>query len=651
LTRSAAEVTEYIMEEGNDANNEENLDDSMNRDDQKLIVENEEGKKMKKTILDHLGILLFSIGISIIVLTIIVWTTAIDSNHSEAPAFWLILGIFFASHGTIRYFKPNDDFNLDLSANGKHFSGSIPLQSIAIRSTNIVCALTGIITMSTLGPYWYWTAWNILGLVLSILLLIYAVIPRRLIQEPIKCLKRHSEVLLGWSISSKTTDVFEDCGVLLQSQINVIVNLLSVPSAKFFVSLSEEIYKPKKLTNKPVHIVCLLTAIILSILMFSTQLWNMMEVNCGEDGYWINCDPKDSFAMYNVYFDIASFKERKLIILIGAPILFILCSMLLFLLKGTTPLRMLLSSLISLVIGIMLFVFSLFSIQCIIFMSAKMTIMFKILTLVSLSPVPLLSAIFMALSYNNLVQMTKEKGTEPWNKKKASLLGISGTLLIIFAGLSMTSTVNSSITVMEKTQANWNTTNNYNYDYECNDNYINYRDYSEYGERSSSPKSKPEKCFLKSLDYHIMEEVVFFSVSQMCVTESVLFFTLFFFLIGKRITRKTLFLPGLFLFAAGISNIITYCLGHTLQQDNSLFFLILTGIPTISAIGIGAGLIIAGISFATSFLILLLRLILASVLVVILVLTSTIQLLLLLVSKILRSNIIDKKDPTHLVTA
>ena len=58
------------MEEGNDANNEENFDDSMNRDDQKLIVENEEGKKMKKTILDHLGILLFSIGISIIVLTV-----------------------------------------------------------------------------------------------------------------------------------------------------------------------------------------------------------------------------------------------------------------------------------------------------------------------------------------------------------------------------------------------------------------------------------------------------------------------------------------------------------------------------------------------------------------------------------------------------
>ena len=70
LTRSAAEVTEYTMEEGNDANNEENFDDSIYGDDQKLIVENEEGKKMKKTILDHLGILLFSIGISIIVLTV-----------------------------------------------------------------------------------------------------------------------------------------------------------------------------------------------------------------------------------------------------------------------------------------------------------------------------------------------------------------------------------------------------------------------------------------------------------------------------------------------------------------------------------------------------------------------------------------------------
>ena len=70
LTRSAAEVTEYTMEEGNDANNEENLDDSMNGDDEKLIVENEGGKKMKKTILDHLGILLSSIGFAIIVLAV-----------------------------------------------------------------------------------------------------------------------------------------------------------------------------------------------------------------------------------------------------------------------------------------------------------------------------------------------------------------------------------------------------------------------------------------------------------------------------------------------------------------------------------------------------------------------------------------------------
>merc|ERR1712215_103217 len=196
---------------------------------------------------------------------------------------------------------------------------------------------------------------------------------------------------------------------------------------------------------------------------------------------------------------------------------------------------------------------------------------------------------------------TEEKGTEPWNKKQISLLGISGALLIIYAGLSMTAMVNSSITVMEKTQSKWNSTRNYEYDYDCDENYNNYRDYSEYIERSSSPKSKPEKCFLRSLSYNVKDEVVFFSVSQMCVTEAVLFLTLFFFLVGKRITRKTLLLPGLFLFAAGISNIISYCLGHSLQQDYSLFFLILNGVPTISATGIGFALIIAGISFATSF--------------------------------------------------
>merc|ERR1711915_97842 len=465
-----------------------------------------------------------------------------------------------------------------------------------------------------------------------------------------KCLKGHSEVPLGWSTSSKTSEVVGDCGVLLQLEINLLAKLFSLPSTTFFISLSEEINKPRKLPNKPVHILYLVTAIIICILMFTTQLWNTMETDCGENN-WMDCDPKDSFARDIDNFFIARFEDRKLIIFIGAPIIFILSSMLCFLLKETTPLRMLLSSLISLVIGIMLFYFSLFSIQCIIFMSGKMTLLFKILTLVSLSPVPLLSATFMALSYNNLVQMTEEKGAEPWSKKKISLLGITGTLLIIYAGLSMTAMVNSSITVMEKTQSKWNSTRNYEYDYDCDENYNNYRDYSEYIERSSSPKSKPEKCFLKSLSYHVKDEVVFFSVSQMCVTEAVLFLTLFFFLIGKRITRKTLFLPGLFLFAAGISNIIAYCFGRNLRQDNSLFFLILTGVPTFTAIGIGAGLIIAGISFATSFLILLLKLLLASVLVAVLLLTSIIQLLLLLVSKTFRNDIVDKKVPTNLVTA
>merc|ERR1711915_916856 len=130
-----------------------------------------------------------------------------------------------------------------------------------------------------------------------------------------KCLKGHSEVPLGWSTSSKTSEVVGDCGILLQSQINLLAKLFSLPSTTFFISLSADIYKPRKLPNKPVHILYLVTAIIICILMFSTQLWNTMETDCEED--------------------------RKLISFVGAPIIFIHSSMLCFLLKGTTPLRML----------------------------------------------------------------------------------------------------------------------------------------------------------------------------------------------------------------------------------------------------------------------------------------------------------------------
>ena len=58
------------MEEGNDANKEENLDDCINRDEEKLIGKNEDEKTLKNTILEHLGVILFIIGISIIVFTV-----------------------------------------------------------------------------------------------------------------------------------------------------------------------------------------------------------------------------------------------------------------------------------------------------------------------------------------------------------------------------------------------------------------------------------------------------------------------------------------------------------------------------------------------------------------------------------------------------
>ena len=70
------------------------------------------------------------------------------------------------------------------------------------------------------------------------------------------------------------------------------------------------------------------------VVMFSAQLWDISpaDVPTGSNPF---ADPVDAFAR-DYYYGI---NDRKLVILISTPITFLLCTVLLTLMQGTTVLR------------------------------------------------------------------------------------------------------------------------------------------------------------------------------------------------------------------------------------------------------------------------------------------------------------------------
>ena len=232
---------------------------------------------------------------------------------------------------------------------------------------------------------------------------------------------------------------------------------------------------------------------------------------------------------------------------------------------------MFLSGIICLVIGIFFFGFSLFSVQYIIMMGVQFSSMAEILFLLSLLPIPLLSSLFLAVAYGNIVQVKEEKEAGSSSKTKICLLSISFILASVFLFVSLVTMTSTNLVIMSSVQMHWNTTRSHSWDEECREtnhdnNRYNYNDY-DYQRRNyelttiTAPKIKPDKCYGKQLDREVQDVFVFFSISQLCLTEVVLFLSLFVFLTGKRITKKSLFLPGILLFATAISTIIAFFSG------------------------------------------------------------------------------------------
>merc|ERR1712240_519873 len=200
--------------------------------------------------------------------------------------------------------------------------------------------------------------------------------------------------------------------------------------------------------------------------------------------------------------------------------------------KNITVLRLLLFSLTTFIIGIFFLVFSICSVQYLIMMGVKIPLLFKLLTLVTLLPVPLLAAVFMALAYSTLVQVWVQKENESSSSSKTCYLTFFTILSVVFIFFSLFTMTLSIQVVTTNTQEHWNSTHNHQYDEECRDKEYRRDRYYDYYRTTTTtttvaPVEKPEKCYGKTLDYEVLQMMAFFSISQEFVTESVMFLGIF----------------------------------------------------------------------------------------------------------------------------
>jgi len=552
-------------------------------------------------------------------------------------------------HGLVGVIKPPESYSLDLDFNEKKFSWKIPLRHVLGATVNTVIGLAGVISIVPIVHYqWWYSTWGILGLILSSLLLLWVLISFLMMYS-----KQRSDMQLQSPISpkeealekpvkvlQKSVEYLEtSCGEYLGNLVQLFNFLLPLPSISSVINenFSQALKQQREITPKPVHILLILLSMFICVLVFSMQLWFVSTTcnlfyDCKVDGYFART--WDSFYMTRI-------EDRILIILISTPVTFLLSTMLLVLMKKTNVMRMLLIIIISLVLGIFFLVFSFATVQYIILMG-KMPLLPKVLTLASLLPVPLLAVIFLALAYTNIVQLKQEKEREKSSNSRICLLSVSIFLSILLVLLSLTTMTMSNLTISSAMQKNWNSTRDHSYDRECREEEHYYDSYGyelfvTTTTTTVSPSEKPEKCYGKTLDHQVQDRMTFFSISQLTVSETLLFFSLVVILTGRRLTKKHLFIPGILLFASATSTSIAFFtrLDPNFEgYENSNLFFIMNCVTTFGAFLIGFSCFVIGSSAFISFLELVFRLIFSSIVFTFIILFSLVQSFLKLASRL-----------------
>jgi len=561
-----------------------------------------------------------------------IWlSTYIDWTQYAAPIFWIILGIFIFFHGLITFINPPETYRLEVEVNGKRSSSNIFLRKFLIFTINIVCGITGMITMVrlpfTIGPLNYWPAWNIVGLFFSILLLIFtflAGLSWYLQTRNIIDIKLQNS---GLNIETYLASI----GELLSKHLDAALQIIPLPTLAVLKDLDIKLNYKKDIVNKPAHILFIALAMFTSLGMFSAQLYDQaiaQEKDHSEpDGTFAKSFLRNMILGYNT-------SDRKVIILISTPVTFLLCAVLLALLRGTNVLRIILSGLISLGVGIFFCLFSVDTVQMIIMLGTNLSTLSYILKCVTMMPVPLLAATFIALAYSNFTQIQQKTEEIISSKFKTHFITMFLILSIVLIVLSLIAMISSNIVIMSTVQGFWNSTKDHSNDKECQNDDMNDYGYNDYYRqeniiKNNSSESKPDKCFTKILDRGVQDDFTFFSISQIMLTECLLFLSIFIITTGKKISMKYLCLPGFLLFYASSATVISYffAIFNYDLQTNGIPFFILNGTISLSAVVLGFRLFCAGITVLISFIAFLFRIILLITALCIILILVSLQLL------------------------
>ena len=130
-------------------------------------------------------------------------------------------------------------------------------------------------------------------------------------------------------------------GELLAKQVEIVSTLLPLPSMQSLNDLEKAMNEPRRIANKPIHVLSILLTMLLCISMFSAQLWDIASTDCKEEHCSHFQDPEDMFASkyYHPRIFCYNTSDRKIVVLVSTSITFLLCTSLLLLMRGTTVLR------------------------------------------------------------------------------------------------------------------------------------------------------------------------------------------------------------------------------------------------------------------------------------------------------------------------
>jgi hypothetical protein len=477
---------------------------------------------------------------------------------------------------------------------------SLPLRTIAFTSTNLVFATIGIVVMTCLRD-WYWPAWNILGLTLSILVALVAILP------------------VNWTGFTGTLRLaLPTVEVSGSTEISKTVERMvsSVATLLPHIPLNTSLEVPVVLPRRALHHTLLLLAMVLTAGVFGAQITDAILADQDQDdsySYFPSLtDPDNTYARWRTLVGL-DLVTSKLVVLICSPVSFLLCLPLLLLTHRSTQLHLLLAAMLALAMAATHSFLSVDSLSWMLLLDAtSLSPTSYVLRLAIALAQPLLAATFTALGLSFLQALggkSAELSTK-WKVCKTSLVTMAALTILVLAMVSLTET---STTLGTSLSTQWNSTEDHRYSRECSKDTRSYRYDYDYERSTTARPAKPSYCYDVSLDYRVEAAYNLTNLSLLSLSTSHLLLGLLL-LLGPRLSPAILLVLGIAMFGSAITATISYAASLREYMDASnIAWIASPSVAVVFGLLGGIGLCIGGCSTFIALSSFILRLLLLAI--------------------------------------